>query len=150
MTDDLEVPYDEYAEQTVAACAVASRRGAQLAAERLKPQHFWHPKYRSLFEAAVALDEESGVTEEGLASRERRVAAITGVPLPEIGRLVYDRPVQWDTSGSYARRVARGALARHVMAVCAQTYNELGAGANPGKVIASLVEEVAHLEGSAA
>lgn len=126
---DLRAPFDGYAESVIAGCATASRRGARLAQNRLAPDDFWDPRLRRIFEAALDIDDSlDGISEDSSQERLRIVADRATVPLPDIRRLVSDRPVQWDTTGTYADKIARAAQARKVMALCAQIYNDLGAG----------------------
>jgi replicative DNA helicase len=129
----LETPWDEWAERAVAACAVASRRGADLAAERLTVDAFWSPRLRRLFEAALTVDRS--LDQEG---RIMAVVEATGVPECEVRALVEDRPVMWDTSGGFAARVADAARRRAVMTLCARVYNELGRGARLAEVAAEV------------
>lgn len=130
MTEEgIEIPTDNWAEAAVVACAVASRRGAQLAAGRLKASDVWQPRLRAIFRAAVTLDDLPGVSEDDLAERQRRVSEMTGVPLQDIVRLVEERPVRTDATGSFARRVLDASRRRALMQNCARIYNELGHGA---------------------
>lgn len=100
------VLYAEHAEQVVAGCAVASRHGAALAARRLTASSFHDPRARGLFTAAVVCE---------LVDQDDRVhdcALDAGVDPRWADRAVRDRPVQWDTAGTYAAQVIAAAAAR--------------------------------------
>ncbi len=77
------IPHDPGAEKVVAACAVATLAGAELAADRVDASDFYDPALGRVFTAAVAL---IGITEA--ADRVTRVAARAGVAEAEVWRLV--------------------------------------------------------------
>lgn len=120
---DLAVPTDEWAERAVTACAVATRRGCDLARARVRPGDMWDPKLRRIYQAALTL--------EPLLDQEERVRAValaSESSMDELTQLIEDRPVEWDTNGGFARRVIDAARRRALMEVCAHTYNALGTG----------------------
>lgn len=120
----LTVPEDPWAETTVVGCAVASRRGAELARARIEAEDIWNSRLRRLYEAALELDQVSDHDQ-----RIESVANLTGIPAEEIFALVDDRPCMVDASGAFAKRVLDASLRRAVMTHCARVYNELAAGA---------------------
>ncbi|HWE54351.1 MAG TPA: DnaB-like helicase N-terminal domain-containing protein [Acidimicrobiales bacterium] len=151
----MEAPYDRWAEESVVGCAIASRRGADLAAYQVNPPDFYNPKHARLFAAAVELnasrDEDLSVIVAAMANatvlhtalcgcvicgapleddiRSAVVAERTGVELEEVTRLVRERPVVYDTNGRFAARVIDAAVRRRVMTAAATVYNALGTGA---------------------
>lgn len=146
MVTALTVPDDHQAETTVVACAAASRKGTRLARERITPDDIWDPKLARIYRAALELGDDeqlNGVSEGSLTDRLRRIADTADVALPELLAIVHDRPVQWDTSDSYAQRVADAARRRQVMTVCARVYNELAGGSR----IDEIADELRRLDG---
>ena len=112
--------YAEQAEQVVAGCALASRHGAALAARRLTASQFHDPRARGLFTAAVVCD---------LVDQDDRVhdcALDAGIDPRWAEDAVRGRPVQWDTSGSYAARVSAAATARRKAEQLLADLDELG------------------------
>lgn len=119
----LQAPFDRWAEEAVVGCAVASKRGAALAAERLDSDDFYNPRHARLFAAAVAL--ESSDQDERVAD----VSRVAEVDQAEVERLVDARPVAWDRNGSFAARVLDASRRRQIMATAAEVYNAVAAGA---------------------
>lgn len=117
----LTVPQDPEAEATVAGCAIATRRGARLAA-RVPADAFYDGRLRNLFEAAVALDVAD------LDGRVTAVATRCGRSPRGVWRTVDDRPVMFDETGSYAARVVDAARRRTAMGAALAAFNALGEG----------------------
>jgi len=128
----LEVPSDPWAEAAITGCAIASIRGADLAQRRLRADDLWDPRLRRMFVAAVELEQ---IGEE---DRIPAVADATSIPEAEVARLVNDRPVMWDLSGGFARRVRDAASRRAAMGAAARVYNAIAAGARLEEVAAEI------------
>lgn len=112
--------YDAAAEACVAGCAVASTHGAQLAAGRLTAGQFRDPRYRRLFTAALDCplgDQDDRIWECARDAHQHPTA---------VAELVSARPVQWDTAGSYAARVAAAADRRRNAASLLAQLEDLG------------------------
>lgn len=94
------------AERIVTACAAETDHGATLARRHgVTPEMFWHPGHRRLFAAATSI-ELFGERQD----RAERCAELAGVAADWARDLVDGtRPVHWDTSGSFARRVVTAA-----------------------------------------
>lgn len=132
----LLIPHDAWAAEAVTACAVASPRGAALARARIEPDDLWDPRLIRIYRAALAV--ECVEPDERISA----VAAATAIPLADIERMVDDRPVMWDTSGAFARRVVDAARRRAVMTYAASLYNKIGSGAR----LDELADEMRRLE----
>jgi hypothetical protein len=127
------VPYDQWAEEAVVACAIASDRAARLAENRVEVRDIWCPWARRLYEAALALDPSLD-----LNARIEAAAVEAAVDVRRVRTLVEDRPVMCDVSGGFARRVADTARRRTLMTIAARLYNELGHGARLEDVAAEV------------
>jgi replicative DNA helicase len=142
----LPIPVDLHAEAAVAAAAAATARGARLAAERLAVGDFYHPALRRLFAAATGAGVAPALAVEDRAApgdrEDRRLDVLTQVAVVDrswLSQLVAERPVMWDTAGSFAARVADAAHRRRVMTLAANLH----AAAAVGAPVADLLVEVA-------
>lgn len=132
---------DELAERCVAGCAIASRHGAALAAERVRAADFYNVTHGRLLAAALCLDDI-----EHQAVRVSAVSVIADVRLVELEALVDDRPVQWDTNGTYATRVVEAARRRALMVAASEVLD----GLSQGSALADLHERLVALAGAVA
>lgn len=119
----LVVPADFAAEVAVAGCAVSNRHGAALAAARLSEDSFYWPRNGRLFTAAGAIT-EVGPEPDRIAA----CAAQADVPVAQVAALVAARPIMWDATGSYARRVLEAARRRRVMHIAETAYRRIAEG----------------------
>lgn len=126
--DGADPMFPTWAERVVAACAVASQRGAELARSRVLPEQIWDPHCRRLYIAALDCPEMT------LASRIGYVVQTTGLSLREVDEIVEDRGVFADTSGSFASRVVAGARRRELLQLAADVHNRLLEGDNLERV----------------
>jgi replicative DNA helicase len=124
---------DRHAEAVIAGCAAASRHGAELAHQRLTADQFTSEAMRAVFTAAAEapsflMPTDAQATAWALAHaagqhpatiwpselRLHHIADAAHVPLEQLQRLVDIRPVDTDTTGLYARRVAAAAERRRL------------------------------------
>jgi len=124
----MDVPTDLEAEATVVGCSIASAHGYLLAAGRLHERHFYRLRHRQLFEACAELTNLVGGSDDVREGRIGRASRLAGVTVDEVRRIVDERSVQCDTSGSYAARVLRAYEKRRLMAAAAELYNRVGQG----------------------
>ncbi len=99
--------YDPQAEETVAACAAFSRRGATLAAGRLGAQHFHDPRCWAIVAASVDVPDACppGVDEAEGWWRETTVAETANVWPDTLRDWCRRAPCAWDSAGTFADRV---------------------------------------------
>jgi len=76
-------------------------------------------------------------------------AALAGVAVDQVRRIVDDRPLQWDTNGTLAGRVRRAADARRAMTAARDLFNRLGEGEPLEQVVADLAPDLRRLVGVA-
>lgn len=124
----MQVPYNEVAEEEVIGCAVATRHGAELAAERLDVDDFYKPAHRRLFASAYELPD--GDEEDRLAL----AAAEAVVDQAEVRQICRARCAMFDTAGTFAQRVSSAADRRRTMKTLAEAFNALGSGAELDEV----------------
>lgn len=124
---------DLYAEHVVAACAAASRHGAELAHERLDAADFTSRTFAAVFTASVDVDDApmptdleastwarthlAGEDPASIWPSELRLAEIARrvqAPVEHIVQLVARRPVAEDITGKYANRVLAAARQRRL------------------------------------
>lgn len=137
---------DQPAEEVVAACAAATRRGARLVAERLDVVDFYTPALRRVVTATLHPDvdqaEDDAPAGDRQDSRLRAVAALADVELSWMAQLVDARPTMWDIRGTHAARVRDAAERRRALAAA----EELRAAALAGEPLpAWVVDAVAVL-----
>jgi hypothetical protein len=138
MSGHLQIPTDTWAEGALTGCAIASRRGADLARARVEPGDLWDPRLACMYRAALD-DALTGIGD--VEARVLAVAALAGIDESEVARVVDDRPVMWDVNGGFARRVLDAAKRRAVMTHCAKAYNQLAGGARLNEV-ADLIRRI--------
>ncbi len=99
--------YDPQAEETVAACAAFSRRGATLAAGRLDAQHFHDPRCWAIVAASAGVPDACppGVDDAEGWWRENTVAQAANVWPAVLRDWSRRAPCAWDTAGTFADRV---------------------------------------------
>jgi hypothetical protein len=125
----LVVPADRTAEEVVVGCAAATIHGAALAGERLSAGDFYWPRHGRLF--AAALEVHASAEED----RVRLCAAGADMPETAVAALLQRRPVMWDTTGYYARRVSDAARRRRLMHICEAAYRRIGEGGTPEEAL---------------
>lgn len=124
------VPYDEHDEAQAVACAVFSRHGALLAAERMSVDDLYVPALARLYRAALrcphdVCDEWAWTIGNPDNDRAAWCSEIAGVPLGEVWALLGARSVQIDVLGRYARRVRRAADRRRALRLLADAYERV-------------------------
>jgi replicative DNA helicase len=144
--EPLPIPTACLAEAVVAGCAAATARGARLAGERLRPADFYEPATRRVFVSAT----DAGVAGAFAAAEHRAapgdrqdarldvLAKLAGVERAWLGRLVAERAVMWDETGSYAHRVADAGHRRRVMALAADLHAAAATGGDLAPVLAEM------------
>ena len=74
--------------------------------------------------------QHGAVDENRLEERISCIARRANVDLGWLERIASERPVMYDTAGSYACRVVDASRRRQVMHAAAEVFNKLGAGAS--------------------
>lgn len=119
-------------EANLAGCIAATRKGATLASERVKPSDFYDPKWRRILE--VSTDPQIAASELGATpgeQEEARLAAFAELANVDLGLLravAADRPCHADVTGSIAYKVRAASLRREIMIAAADAHEAGGEG----------------------
>lgn len=159
---------DTYAELVVAACAAASRRGAELAHARLTVEHFTVPAMAVVFTATADLpsfptptdDQATAWARAHLAGEQpasiwptelrlQMLATRIGCPASELEDLAAQRVVDSDESGTYALRLIAALHERNLQADVIELHELLRAPAagdhsRAATIAAQLAQRLGH------